>query len=128
MAGVALARTFVIGVFAACVCAMPTPAAAQNMPVSSFLAKADALAAKGMMAMFSSDVTALKDEIKAASTAYRASPASRAPRSCPPVPGQAKVSSDEIIAAFRAMPLAQRTTTSVKSAFTDFMVRRYPCK
>jgi hypothetical protein len=121
-------RDFTFGLLAVGFCALPGVALAQNMPVSTFLAKADALAAKGMMAMFSSDVTALKSEIQMASAAYRTNPASRAPRSCPPPQGQAKISSDEIIAAFRTMPPAQRTTISVKMAFTELMIRRYPCK
>ena len=108
--------------------AVPSGALAQGMSVATFLAKADALQARGMTAMFSSDIGLLKGEIGAASTAFRADAASRAPRSCPPPKGQAKMSSDDLITAFRAIPPAQRATMTVQRGFSDFMVKRYPCK
>ena len=48
-----------------------TSASAQNMPVSTFLAKADALKAKGPLALFSSDIGVLKKEVEAAAVSYR---------------------------------------------------------
>ena len=55
---------------------VPSVVVAQNMPVSTFLAKTEALKAKGMMAMFSSDVATLQAEMKAAAIAI--GPARRA--------------------------------------------------
>ena len=107
---------------------VPSVVVAQNMPVSTFLAKTEALKAKGMMAMFSSDVAALQAEMKAAAIAYRASPMSKRPQSCPPEPGKGKLGSDELIAAFQKVPAAQRASTRVSTAFSDMMVKRYPCK
>ena len=39
------------------------PASAQSMPISEFLAKADALQKKGPMALFSGDIGKLKAEV-----------------------------------------------------------------
>lgn len=108
--------------------ALMLPVAANAMSVAEFLGKADALQAKGMMAMFSSDIGALKAEIMSAGTAYRADPASKPPRSCPPPKGTVKTSSDELLASFRTIPAAQRASTTVRAAFANYMVRRFPCK
>ena len=67
----------------------PATAAPGDMSAATFLAKVDALKAKGMMAMMSSDIAMLRDEASAAGRAYRAKLASdkvagRAPGSCPP--------------------------------------------
>jgi len=110
---------------------MLAPAAAQAMTVNEFLAKTSALQAKGFAAMVSPDLPVLRDEIKTAATAYRAEldaaqAAHRKPRSCPPPKGQAKVDSDTLMAAFRAIPPAKRTM-SVKAAFYGFMDKSYPC-
>jgi len=115
---------------AAALCAFATPALAQNMPVSTFLEKADALKAKGIMAMLSSDVGLLKAEVQAAALSYRkerkASEASgRKPEVCPPEKGS--LNSDELIAAFRMIPNEQRQRTSVKQAWVGYMKRKYPC-
>lgn len=104
------------------------PVAANAMSVADFLAKADALKAKGMMAMFSPDISLLKAEILGAGTAYRADPASKPPRSCPPPKGTVKMDSDELIASFRTVPAQQRAATSVRAAFANYMTKRFPCK
>ena len=66
----------------------PAMAAPGDMAISVFLAKAEALKAKGMAAMFSSDIGVLMAEGKAAGQAYRAQLAQEAkagrPSSCPP--------------------------------------------
>jgi hypothetical protein len=109
--------------------AMALPTSVSAMSVADFVAKADALKAKGMAAMFSSDVGLLKAEIAAAATGYRADlNAGKPPRSCPPPKGSAKLSSDELMANFRTLLPAQRATTSVRAAFANYMVKRFPCK
>ena len=110
-------------------CTLALPATASAMSVADFLAKADALNAKGMAAMFSSDIGLLKAEIAAASTAYRADVAAgKPPRSCPPSKGSVKLGSDELIANFRTIPTPQRATISVRTAFTNYMAKRFPCR
>jgi hypothetical protein len=132
-----LAATFQKGaamrgtITAAALALMLAPVAAQAMTVNEFLAKTSALQAKGFAAMVSPDLTLLRNEIKTAATAYRAEldmaqSAHRKPRSCPPPKGQAKVDSDMLMAAFKAIPPAKRMM-SVKAAFYGFMDKSYPC-
>ena len=115
-------------VAAAAAVAMLLPANANAMSVADFLAKADALKSRGLGAMFSSDIGLLKAEIAAASSAYRASSASKRPRSCPPPKGTVKMDSDELLKAFRAVPANQRASMNVSTAFSDHMVQRFPCR
>jgi hypothetical protein len=108
-----------------------SPAFAQNMPVSTFLAKADALKAKGAFALLSSDVGLLKGEVQAAAAAYRTERKAREaaggkPEICPPAKAPA-IDSDEMTASFRAIPAAQQPRTSVKQAWTGFIRHKYPC-
>lgn len=100
-----------------------------DMNVATFLAKADALRAKGPMALFSSDYKALKSEGEAAGADYRArlnaERAAGRPSSCPPK--GAKVNSDKLLAFLRTYPEAHRPRTSMRQAMGDFFARTYPC-
>ena len=109
--------------------ASPLMAAPGDMNVAAFLARADALRAKGPMALFSSDFKLLKSEGEAAGEAYRsrlnAERAAGRPSSCPPK--GAKVSSEKLLAFLRTYPEAHRPRTSMKQAIGDFFARNYPC-
>ena len=109
--------------------AAPSMAAPGDMNVAAFLAKADALRAKGPMALFSSDFKLLKSEGEAAGEAYRsrlnAERAAGRPSSCPPK--GAKVSSDKLLSFLRSYPEHVRPRTSMKQAMGDFFARTYPC-
>lgn len=112
--------------------ALVLPASAQAMSVAEFLAKANALKAKGFLALGSPDIKLLRGEVETAANAYRADlraarTAGRAPHSCPPPKGQAKIGSKEVMAEFEAIPAAQRGM-SVKTAFYAMMKKRYPCR
>ena len=105
--------------------------AANAMDVATFLAKADALQKKGMMALMSSDYKLLKKEIVAHSQTLRnerlaAERAKRRPAYCPPA--KSGLNSDEILAAFRTIPAAQRPRTDVKDALRALLARKYPCR
>jgi hypothetical protein len=107
-----------------------TPALAQSMPLSTFMAKADALEAKGPLALMSSDLPIIKKEVKTSMVNYRTmidgQKAARKPlHSCPPAKG--KLDSDEMMAAFRAVPVAQRKSINVQTALFAMMKKRYPC-
>lgn len=111
---------------------MLVPTSAQAMSVAEFLAKANALKARGFMAMGSPEIKLLRTEVERASDAYRsdlasAKAAGRAPHSCPPPKGKAKIGSNELMAEFQSIPAAQRGM-SVKSAFYAMMKKRFPCK
>ncbi len=114
------------------VTALLLPATAQAMTVKEFLAKTDALKAQGLLAMTSPDIGLLRDEIKSAGATYRAGlareiAAGRKPSSCPPPVGQVKMTSDDIIKEFRAIPEAKRNQ-SVTNAWATIMTRRHPCR
>ncbi len=103
-------------------------APASAMPVSEFLAKADALKAKGMMAIFSSDMKVLQAEVGSGTAAWRAqvAPPGRAPNACPPA-GKQKLSVDDILGMMNAVPSAQRAATSAADALIAGLNRRFPC-
>ena len=106
------------------------PLAAQTMPLSTFLAKADALEAKGPLALMSSDLPIVKNEVKSSMVNYRVmlgtqKAAGKPVHSCPPAKG--KLDSDAMMASFRAVPVAQRKSLTVQAALFAMMKRLYPC-
>jgi hypothetical protein len=109
------------------------PVAANAMTLAEFLAKADALKAKGMLAMMSPDLPVVRGEMKAASDGWRtavdaARAKGRTDMGCPPPKGQAKVTSDMLMTDFAAIAPARRAKMTVKDAFYEVMRKRYPCK
>ena len=103
--------------------------AAGDMSVATFLAKADALKAKGPMSLFSSDIALLKSEGQAAGAAYKAQlDAERKaghPGSCPPK--GVKIGGDELMAQMRKYPAATRQRITVKAAMVDMLRAKFPC-
>lgn len=120
---------FVSLVLAGPAMAGPVMAAPGDMNVATFLAKADALRARGAMALFSADFKLLKGEGMAAGEAYRtrlgAERAAGKPSSCPPK--GAKLSSDKLLGHLRSYPEPSRARTSMKQAMADYFIRTYPC-
>lgn len=107
--------------------ALAAPASA--MSVAEFLTKADALKARGAMALFSGDLKLLMREVKAAGQGVRTDNKRRqqaglAPRSCPPE--RVSMKSDELLAALRTIPPGDRGI-SVQEGFARMMAARYPC-
>ncbi|MCW1401016.1 hypothetical protein OKA06_01255 [Novosphingobium sp. MW5] len=110
--------------------AVPAQAAPGDMSVATFLGKAEALKAKGMAAMFSSDVKVLMNEGKAAAAVYRArlegERKAGKPSSCPPP--KASVSSNEMLAHLASYPAATRPGIPMHRAMGDFFARKFPCR
>ena len=110
--------------------AVPAVAAhAQKMPVSQFLAKAEALQKKGAMALFSSDIGLLKREIQNSAKQLRteqvaAQKAGRKTSTC--MPAKASMNSNELLAHFRSIPPQQRNM-SVKAGLMGLMQKKFPC-
>ena len=96
---------------------------AEAMTAADFLAKADALKAKGMMALFSSDLGLLKAEISADAQAWRAQ--ARPPIAC--APASVRLNDQQIYDLVAAVPPAERATTSVRVAMIAGMNRKFPC-
>jgi hypothetical protein len=109
---------------------VPAVAGPGDMNVATFLAKADALKAKGLGAIGSPDIKLLYGEANAAGKTYRAAlaadkKAGRAPHSCPPK--KAALNSDQLLAHLRTYPAAVRPKTTITTAMFDVMKKRYPC-
>ena len=107
------------------------PAAADAMPVDTFLAKAQSLQSKGMLAVFSGDLKVLLDTIKADAAALRGERESaissrRTPPYCPP--GPVNMDEKEIIGAMQAVPPADRSHTDTRTALRAHLAQRFPCK
>lgn len=105
----------------------PQPGA---MSVATFLAKVEALKAKGMMAVFSSDIGVLKAEVTGSAQAYRRQLKTEAasgqqPSACPPE--RATLNSNELIAHMQSYPVAARPRVSVSAAVGDLFRKRFPC-
>jgi hypothetical protein len=106
-----------------------------SISVGDFLAKADALEKKGMVAMFSSDARVIKAVSKADIDAFAAQlvgafKAHRALPACVPMQGDKfnfTVTSDEVLRYYRAIP-PQRRGISSRQAFAEFMSRKFPCR
>lgn len=120
-----------VGLTLALLCSATAASAAPgDMSVAAFLGKVDALKAKGMAAMFSSDIGLLKSEAMAAGAAYRerlkAERAQGRPSSCPPA--AAKVNSNQFIGHLQTYPAAQRPAISLKQAIADMFTKTWPCR
>lgn len=112
--------------------ALPSLAQAQDMRLDIFLDKADRLESRGPLALFSSDLGLLEDEVKASAAIYRQRvesdrDAGRPPHSCPPAEGGVRLGSDELLAHFREYPAPRRPAITVRRAFFDMMARKFPC-
>lgn len=109
--------------------ATPAAAATGDMSVAAFLAKADALKAKGILALASPDMKLLKAEGEAAGMAYRTrlqqERTAGKPSSCPPK--GTRVSSNQVLNHLRAYPAPRRGSTSMKTAMADYFIKTYPC-
>jgi len=109
--------------------AVPVALAAQSMPVSTFLAKADALQKKGPMALFSGDMKLLQAQLKNSGKALRAeqnadAKAGRKASLC--MPPKASVNSTALLTYLKTVPVAQRSMP-FGQAFRGFIQRKYPC-
>lgn len=112
---------------------MAVPAMAQTMNAETFSQRAQALKAKGAMAMFSpGEIKALTAEGQAAGQAARdqrlaAVKAGQKPRYCPP-DGPQKMGSDEFMARLAAIPQAERQKIDMTEAMTRMLAVKFPCK
>ncbi len=100
------------------------------MSVGRFVAIAEGLEARGVAALFSSDIKALRQEVEGAAQSLKAErlaakQAGRVPAYCPP--DKASLDSKELMAHFRGISLAQRERIEVRDALRELMARKYPC-
>ena len=114
--------------------ALAAPAAAQNMPLNSFVQRGTALEKKGPMALFhKGEISALMTEMKGASEAVRAErlAAEKAGRKgvyCPPAKGKGQaMGAQKLLAELRAIPAAQARTMTTTDGMRYVVARHYPC-
>jgi len=111
--------------------ALAGSAGASAMPVSTFLAKASALKAKGPFALFSGDLKLLTNQVKGdfaqiAAERKAAQAAHRPAAFCPP--GKSiSLTDKDIMAAMEAVRPQVRATTDTRDALRADMARRFPC-
>ena len=103
---------------------------AMAMPAATFLAKADALMAKGPLALFSSDVGLLKTEAAHAGAELKAERlallAQHKPTAyCPPA--KSSISSDELIKSMHRIPAPELAKMQFKDAMRRVLEQKYPC-
>jgi hypothetical protein len=101
------------------------------MSVATFLGKADTLAKRGPLALFSSDYGALKREAEAAGDALKAErlrllSAGKPTPYCPPERGS--LGATELLNGFRAIPAPDRQRMSVKDGMRSYLARKWPCR
>lgn len=112
--------------------ALMVSSGASAMPVSTFLAKAAALKAKGPLAIFSGDLKLLTNQVKADAGKIReerlaAKAAGKPTAFCPPESGT-KLTDKDILAAMEAVPASERARTDTRLALRNFLARRHPCR
>lgn len=111
------------------VLAIPALAAPGDMTIATFMAKAEALKAKGPLALTSPDMKLLQEEGQGAGQAYRAElDAERRagrPSSCPP--HGARVSSEDLLGQMHSYPAGSRTRVTVRTAMADLFRAKFPC-
>ena len=110
--------------------AVSASAAEGQITVGSFLARANALKAKGIAALFSSELKTLRGIGQAAGAEYRArlaqERAAGRPSSCPPP--KVDIGNDQFLAHLETYPAAARERTTLVTAIGDLFARRWPCR
>lgn len=104
---------------------------ASAMPAATFLAKADALMAKGPLALLSSDLDLLKQEAVRAGAELKAERLAsvaqhRTTAYCPPV--KSGMTSDELLAGLHRIPKPELARLDFKAAMRKVLVQKYPCR
>ena len=109
---------------------VPALAAPSDMSVAIFLGKAEALRAKGVSAMLSSDIGLVKAAATSAGQDYRArlvnERAAGHPSSCPAA--RTKMDSKQLISHLKTYPVSARPQISMRQAMSDYFIRNWPCK
>ena len=118
-------------ILAALLIAAPV-SAAPAQDVATFLVRVDRLIARGPFALLSRDFYRLKALVEADGDVLKEEFAhehatGRATAFCPPAKGKPRVGKHEYLAALRAVPVAQRTTTDTKDVLRTVLERKYPC-
>jgi hypothetical protein len=113
--------------------ASEAPAAAQNMPLTSFVERGTKLEKKGPLALFQrGEIRALQTEMQAANKAVlaetQANKKSGAKQSFCPVKGQKyQLGAKQLLSELRAIPAAQARTMTTTDGLRHLLKKRFPC-
>lgn len=102
---------------------------AAAMDAHSFYVRGTALKAQGATAVLTSDFRVLKAEAEAADKSVRAENA-RAKAKGKPLfcaPDKVEMNADQLLTEFRRIPIERRRTISVRQAWREIAIRKYPC-
>lgn len=111
--------------------AVPIAASAQSMNAGEFHRRANALKAKGPLAVFSGDIKVLMTEVKASAERSRVQrvatvKAGGKPRYCPPA-GKQQLGSTEFMNRLEAIPATDRSRIDMTEATTRILAAKWPC-
>jgi hypothetical protein len=99
------------------------------MDAETFYAKGVVLKKKGVGALFSSDLKLLQKEMQTAGASVKAenqkAKASGKPLYCPPK--QATMDAEQALAEFGKIPQERRKAMTVRQAWRDILIRKFPC-
>jgi hypothetical protein len=99
------------------------------MDAETFYAKGVALKKQGMGALFSSDLSVLQKEMKAAGVSVKAenakAKAAGKPLYCPPA--QTKMDAEQALGEFGKIPQERRKALTVRQAWREILIRKFPC-
>lgn len=106
------------------------PASAMNVQI--FLTKAERLEKRGPLAIFSSDLKLLMNQVQADMNAIKAEKdqadaTHRRGAFCPPKGQKISLTEKDVLGAMRAVPAPRRATTDTKDALRAYFARRFPC-
>lgn len=116
------------GAVVAAVTLIAAPAAA--MDVATFIAKGEALKARGMMAIFSKDLKLVQAAARDAARRYQAEKQARAKGGLPPIscpPKGAKLGTMEFFEELKKIPLADRGMP-MQDGMAWVSRRKFPCR
>lgn len=103
--------------------------AASAMDAESFYVKAVALKKRGMSAMFAKDLRPMMRLFETAADSVKAenlkAKAEGAPLFCPPQ--KYRLTADQFISEFARIPQSRRRTQTVRDAWREIVIRRFPC-
>ena len=111
---------------------LSVPASAQPGTAQTFLDRANRLKARGPLALFDPEYKRLKAEATAVGKSIgddrrAAEKAGRPILYCSPQP-RAQLGSNEFLNGLEAIPTAERTTMSLKTAMLRILQKKYPCQ
>lgn len=103
--------------------------AASAMTAHSFYVRGTALKNQGVAALLTSEYRILRAEAEAANTSVKAENerAKANGRALFCAPAKVEINADQLLAEFRKIPETRRRAISVRQAWREIAIRKYPC-